>query len=160
MHVLSAHWFFFPLCTHRHCCCCLMLQFSSVPMLFCFTPTWIKYTHHISSQNPQSRIFVSLWAPVPRLLDFPSKQFKHSLFSGARPEYRLEEIQANRGLHTFLHNSCWGGPFQRRHLARSPCSGSWPQLFSVTFFFKKKHQYFCCLPSIVSGTNIIQEARA
>lgn len=105
MHVLSAHWGFFPLCTHRHCCCCLMLQFSSVPMLFCFTPTWIKYTHHISSQNPHSRISVSLWAPVPRLLDFPSKQFKHSLFSGARPEYRLEEIQANRGLHTFLHNS-------------------------------------------------------
>lgn len=88
--------------------------------------------------------------------DRPTKQFKHSVFSGAQPEFRWEKkknssklkaayfpaglyaeaerVALLRGL-VHLH-------LQRRHLARktsSYSSGLW--LFSVTFF--QKRQCFC-----------------
>lgn len=86
--------------------------------------------------------------------DRPTKQFKHSVFSGAQPEFRWEKKKtlANWRLHTFRQDfmqkqrewPCWGASFI--YICKG---GIWQEklpaiaqgLFSVTFF--QKRQCFC-----------------
>lgn len=93
--------------------------------------------------KPSLQLPLTFLSNNPSTSDCPTKQFKHSLFSGAQPEFRWEKTLANRRLHTFLQDFFAEAEraallrgliqlhLQKRHLARKPCS----VVFCPFFFF-------------------------